>query len=500
MTWLYVLAGIGVLLLLVFLHDVFQKKHAILRNFPVVGHLRYFLEAIGPELRQYIVANNEEERPFSRDLRRWVYASAKKQNNYFGFGTDKNLEAANNHLIIKHATLIRPENPVEDPEYPIPCAKILGGARGRKKAFRPKSIVNVSAMSYGSLSAPAVEALNKGCAMSDCLHNTGEGGIARHHDHGAGLIWQIGTGYFGCRDADGKFDMSRFVDTVDAHNVKAIELKLSQGAKPGLGGVLPGEKVTKEIAEARGIPVGQTCISPSGHSAFSGVDGLLDFVEELADKTGLPVGIKAAVGQLDFWHQFASRMAETKKGVDFIAVDGGEGGTGAAPLAFSDHVALPFKQGMARVYPIFVEHDLHKDIVFLGTGKLGYPQSALLAMGLGCDLIGVAREALMAIGCIQAQLCHTGRCPTGVATQDKWLARGLDPTHKSARLANYMLTLRKDLKRLSHACGVSHPALVPLSSLEMLQEGLTSVPVAELFGYQNSIEKLGASDRQHLGV
>ena len=495
--WIYVLGGLAVFLVLVFLYDIFQTKHAILRNFPIIGHFRYMLESVGPELRQYIVANNEEERPFSRDERRWVYSSAKKENNYFGFGTDNNLEVANNYVIIKHAGLVKPEK-FDDEKFSLPCGKVLGAARNRKKAFRPDSIISISAMSYGSLSAPAVEAINEGCHISNSLHNTGEGGISTHHDKGGELIWQIGTGYFGCRNKNGQFDKSKFLDVVAAHDVKAIEIKLSQGAKPGLGGVLPGEKVTKTIALARGVTVGQTCISPAGHTAFTGVDGLLEFVETLADETGLPVGIKAAVGQLEFWHELADRMAVTKTGVDYIAIDGGEGGTGAAPLVFSDHVALPFKQGMSRVYPIFVEKGLHQDIVFIGSGRLGYPQSALLAMGLGCDMIAVAREALLSIGCIQALRCHTGHCPTGIATQNRWLVRGLDPSHKAARLANYVITLRKELTRLSHACGFSHPALVSLDHLEVLKEGFQSVSAPTVFGYQNIPEHLGATDKSFL--
>lgn len=243
--------------------------------------------------------------------------------------------------------------------------------------------------------------------------------------------------------------------------MRAIEIKLSQGAKPGLGGVLPGAKVTTEIAQIRGVPIGQTVISPPGHRAFSTVDELLDFVEDLADATGVPVGIKSAVGLLGFWIELADRMAVEDRGVDFIAIDGGEGGTGAAPFAFADHVALPYKIGFSRVYRIFAERGVHQDVVWAGAGKLGFAQTSLLAFCLGADMIAVGREAMMAIGCIQAQRCHTGHCPTGVATQNRWLVRGLDPTHKSARLANYVTALRTELTRLSHACGVAHPCRTP---------------------------------------
>ncbi len=488
MSWVG-LAGIAAAtLLLVALHDVFQRKHAILRNFPVIGHGRYLIEAIGPELRQYIVASNDEERPFSRDERRWVYASSKQQNNYFGFGTDNPFEATPNYLIIKQAGFSHPHALAhaahKQPGAALPCAKVLGGPRGRAKAHRPASVIGVSAMSYGSLGKAAIEALNRGCALAAALHNTGEGGISPHHDHGGDLIWQLGTGYFGARDPAGGLCMERLIEGTQSHSVRAIEIKLSQGAKPGKGGVLPAAKITAEISRIRGIPRGEDCLSPPVHTAFADVDGLLDLVEDIAERTGLPVGIKSAVGQLGFWHQLADRMQATGKGVDFIAIDGGEGGTGAAPLVFSDHVALPFMMGMARVQRIFAEGGLADDIVWIGAGRIGLPARAMLAFGLGCDLIMVAREAMLAIGCIQAQKCHTGHCPTGVATHSRWLMRGLDPTDKAARVANYMATFRSEVLALSHACGAAHPGLVELDSFELLHGGLEGTSGREFFGYQ----------------
>lgn len=471
-------------------YDILQRKHAILHNFPILGHFRYWLESIGPELRQYIVTSNNEERPFSRDERRWVYASSKKENNYFGFGTDNDQETSPNYLIIRHSAFPLDEPRLGsqdfDPDYRIPCAKIMGAHRQRKKSFRPESVVNVSAMSYGSLSASAVEALNRGSKIAGCLHNTGEGGVSVHHQHGGDLIWQIGTGYFGCRDSQGCFDRSKFRAVVDANPIRAIEIKLSQGAKPGRGGLLPAAKITPEIAAIRGIPVGEDCASPAAHREFTNVDGLLDFVEKLADETGLPVGIKSAVGQMDFWYELADQMNNTNRAVDFITIDGGEGGTGAAPLVFSDHVALPFKLGMSSVYRIFFDAGLQEKIVFVGSGKLGFPEAGLLAFGLGCDMLNVGREAMLAIGCIQAQHCHTGKCPTGVATQNRWLMRGLDPQRKAHRAANYMVALRKEMLQISRACGVSHPALVSMDHFEILDECFVHKSAAECFGYTNS--------------
>ncbi|MEH1016512.1 FMN-binding glutamate synthase family protein [Micromonospora sp. CPCC 206060] len=467
--------------------DLLQRDHALLRNFPVLGRARYLLEAIGPELRQYIVAGNNEERPFTRDQRRWVYASAKKQNSYFGFGTDNDIEYTAGYPIIMHRTFGRavpPSAPTAGHEVWLPCAKVLGGARGRTGAFRPDSVVNISGMSYGSLSGNAVAALNQGAAQAGCLQNTGEGGLSPYHRRGGELVFQIGTAYFGCRDERGRFSLDRLKELVAQAPVRALEVKLSQGAKPSLGGLLPGAKVSAEIAATRGIPPGRDCVSPSRHAEFSDCDSLLDWVELLATETGLPVGIKSAVGDLGFWQELADLMRDTGRGVDFVTVDGGEGGTGAAPLIFTDSVSLPFQQGFARVYRTFAERDLHEQVVFVGAGKLGLPDNAVVAFALGCDMVNVGREAMLAIGCIQAQKCHTDTCPTGVATQNAWLARGLDPAVKSVRAANYIRTLRRDLVKVAEACGVEHPGLIDAGAVEVLDGRTSATPLRAVYGYR----------------
>jgi glutamate synthase domain-containing protein 2 len=483
---LWITGVVLALLLLVALRDRLQRTHAIVSNFPILGHFRYWLEDLGGPLRQYIVTGNDEERPFSRDQRRWVYTSAKKENTYFGFGTDNDLELTPGYLIIRHATfpLQSPHagEPGYDPAYACPGAKVLGGFRKRKHAFRPSSIVNTSAMSYGSLSTAAVEAINRGVALAGAMQNTGEGGISDWHRKGGELVWQIGTGYFGCRDAGGRFSMERFRESVASAKVRAIEIKLSQGAKPGLGGVLPAAKITPEIARIRLVPMGRDCISPAAHTAFRDVSSMLDFVEMLAEETGLPVGIKSAVGEMGFWHELARAIESTGRAPDFVTIDGGEGGTGAAPLVFSDHVALPFKLGFTSVYRVFAEHGVHERVAFIGSGRLGFPEQSMLALALGCDMIHVAREAMLAIGCIQAQQCHTGNCPTGVTTQRPWLVKGLDPTLKSARLANYLVTLRKELLQLANACGESHPALVPLDRFDLV-DGFATRSAKDVFAY-----------------
>jgi glutamate synthase (ferredoxin) len=484
------------------MYDVLQRRHSLTRNFPIIGHFRYWIEMIGPAMRQYVVASNTEERPFDRDQRSWIYAAAKKENDYFAFGTDNELELDSNYLIIKHSTFplseALPGEPNYDATYQIPCAKVLGAARQRAKAFRPRSIINISGMSLGSLSSAAVEAINKGVSLANCHQNTGEGGLAAVHKNGGELIWQIGSGYFGCRNERGCFDKKLFLEKLDEYPIKAIEIKLSQGAKPGIGGVLPARKVTPEIAKTRGIAMGQACISPAGHSAFNDTDSLLDFVEDLAESSGLPVGIKSAVGDSRFWQELAKLMSTTNRGVDFITIDGGEGGTGAAPLAFSDHVALPFKMGMARAYREFALAEIADKIVFIGSGKLGFPQQALLAFALGCDLINIGREAMLSIGCIQTMKCHTNRCPTGVATQSQWLMRGLDPALKAVRLANYVTLLRKEILRLSRACGVPHPAMVSSSRLEIIDGHYGGKGVMDVFGYQDGWGVPAAEDLQKI--
>jgi glutamate synthase domain-containing protein 2 len=479
-------------------YDLAQRRHAILRNFPVVGHFRYLLEAVGPELRQYIVTSSDDERPFSRNERRWIYATAKRQDPHFGFGSDSEWSRRPGHVLIKQAEFPHPPPVAGDPVgWPLPCAKVLGGANGRRHAFRPASVVNVSGMSFGALGGRAVESMNRGAVIAGCMHNTGEGGLSVHHRHGADLVFQVGTAYFGCRDAQGRFSLPTLVDLVAEHPVRAIEIKLSQGAKPGVGGFLPGAKVTPEIAEARGVPVGRDCQSPPAHSAFGDVGGLLEFVERIAEATGLPVGIKSAVGEGAFWDELARRMAQDRTGPDFITIDGGEGGTGAGPLVFTDHVALPFRLALARVYRAFAEAEIAERIVFVGSGMLGLPANALLGFAMGCDMVSVGREAMLAVGCIQAQRCHTGRCPTGVATQSAWLQGGIDPARSAERLAHYVAGLRAELLRLARTCGVPHPALVTCNQIELL-DGQQSVSAARTFGYRASWGLPGERDREEV--
>lgn len=482
------LAVIGVVLLIaVFIYDRWVSQDNILRNFPVVGHLRYLIMEIGPELRQYIVANNNEELPFNRDERDWIYRSAKGENNYFGFGTDNEINSVG-YPIIKHAVFSHGDisftGASHDTMHEVAAAKILGETHDRAKSWRPASLINVSAMSYGALGAHAIEALNRGAKLANCYHNTGEGGLSPYHKTGADLIFQIGTGYFGCRDIAGGFSMDKLLETLHgAPTVRGIEIKLSQGAKPGKGGVLPAFKVTEEIAAIRGIRPGVDCISPNNHQAFSDVRGLIGFIEAIAKATGLPVGVKSAVGQMAFWSELAMTMKAMRAGPDWITIDGGEGGTGAAPITFADHVSLPFRVAFPRVYRAFLNEDMADRVAWIASAKLGFPDRAIVALCLGADMINIAREAMLSVGCIQAQQCHTGGCPTGVATNNAGLQHGLIPALQAQRFARYVSSFRNELLAVTHACGYRHPSEFTADDVEIAIGPAQFQTLREIEGY-----------------
>jgi len=502
----WIILGVVVLaLIFIGVRDLTQKKQTLKRNFPIVGRGRYIAEKFGPPIRQYFISNNREELPFNRGQRSWIYASAKGENNYQGFGTDKDLFAPNHVFINPKMFPYRLQNDHinKKDHYFIPCAKVIGLSHNRKKPFRPYSIVNISAMSYGSLSKQAQESLNVGASMVGAFHNTGEGGLSPYHQKGADVIFQVGTGYFGCGSTDENgvrnFDINVLKELVlDKYDkVKAIEIKLSQGAKPGHGGVLPAAKNTVEIAGIRGVKPHTDVLSPSFHQAFGNVREMVDFIEFVANETGLPVGIKSAVGDLGYWEELADIMLIENKGPDFISIDGGEGGTGAAPPSFADHVALPWVFGFSEVYQVFKNKGLAKDIVFIGSGKLGFPSEVMKAMAMGADLINIAREAMISIGCIQAQECHTGKCPTGIATQNKWLAGGIDPALKSVRFGKYINTLRKETLEMAHACGYEHPCQMKMKDIDLsCGDNNRTVTMVEAFKYEK--EEVPFSSMQEL--
>ncbi|MFA5937948.1 MAG: FMN-binding glutamate synthase family protein [Sinimarinibacterium sp.] len=429
--------------------DLCQTRQSIRRNYPILAHLRFFLEFIRPEIRQYFLESDTERIPFSRAQRSLVYQRAKGQVDKRPFGTQFDVYA-NDYEWINHSML---PLKIRDTDFRVTI--------GEKNCAQPynASIFNISAMSFGALSANAILALNKGARSGGFAHDTGEGSISRHHRvHGGDLIWEIGSGYFGCRDAEGRFDEEKFAFNARDPQVKMIELKLSQGAKPGHGGVLPGAKVTPEIAEARGVPVGVDCISPARHAAFTTPVELLQFIAKLRDLSGgKPTGFKFALGHP--WEFFAVCKAMVETGItpDFVVVDGGEGGTGAAPIEFTDHVGTPLQEALLLVRNTLVGLDL-KDRVRIGaSGKIVSAFDIARYMALGADWCNSARGFMFALGCLQAQTCHTGHCPTGVTTQDVLRQRALVPEDKAARVYNFHRNTLSALGELTGAAGLDHP-------------------------------------------
>ncbi len=437
--------------LLIGVYDVLQNRHAILKNYPLLGHLRYLLEDIGPEMRQYFVESNISGAPFNRDQRSLIYQRSKGVNDKKPFGTELDVYKPG-YTWLAHS--LAPVEPMDD------AARKMRIEVGSPQCEQPycASIFNISAMSFGSLSASAIRALNGGAAKGGFAHDTGEGGLSRYHREGGDIIWQIGTGYFGCRSKDGGFDDDIFREVARLDQVKMIELKLSQGAKPGHGGVLPGSKVSEEIAEVRGIPVGKDCLSPPGHRTFSTPIGLLEFIERLRSLSGgKPTGFKLCLGHPSEFLAILKAILETNILPDFITVDGAEGGTGAAPLEFSDHVGAPLFDGLLFVHNALMGTGLRDQIRIAVSGKRTSAVALAEAMALGADWCNSARGFMLSMGCIQAQRCHTNTCPVGIATQDHHLQRALDPGVKSNRVYCYHKNTVESLAELVAAAGFRHP-------------------------------------------
>jgi glutamate synthase domain-containing protein 2 len=436
-------------LAIVGLIDFLQTKQAIRRNYPVLSHIRFFLEMIRPEIRQYFLETDTEKIPFSRAQRSLAYQRAKNVIDKRPFGTQLDVYEAH-YEWVNHSL-----NPVKIKDADFRVA-IGGDACTQKYAA---SIFNISAMSFGALSANAVRALNKGAAKGRFAHDTGEGSISRYHrEHGGDLIWEIGSGYFGCRNPDGTFNDEKFVENARSPQVKMIELKISQGAKPGHGGVLPGPKVSAEIAEARGVPAGVDCISPASHSAFTTPVEMMQFIAKLRTLSGgKPTGFKLCIGHP--WEFFAmcKAMLETGLTPDFIVVDGAEGGTGAAPVEFTDHVGTPLQEGLLLVHNTLVGLNLRSKVRVGASGKLISGYDIARTMALGADWCNSARGFMFALGCIMAQTCHTGHCPTGVTTQSWLRQRALVPDDKAERVYNFHRNTLKALAELVGAAGLSHP-------------------------------------------
>jgi len=436
-----VLTGTGI-------HDVRQTRHAILRNYPVIGHLRFLMEYVRPEIRQYFIESDAEAAPFSRAQRSLVYQRSKGEPDNRPFGTQLNV-SLHGYEWINHSM-----QPTKLASHDF---RIVIGADCAQPYSA--SVFNISAMSFGALSANAILALNQGAKMGGFAHDTGEGSISRHHrEHGGDLIWEIGSGYFGCRNEDGSFSEERFAKAASEPQVKMIEIKLSQGAKPGHGGVLPGPKVTAEIAAARGVPMGVDCISPASHSAFSTPLEMMAFIARLRQLSGgKPVGFKFCLGHPWEWFAIVKAMLESGVTPDFIVVDGAEGGTGAAPVEFSDHVGSPLQEGLSLVHNTLIGVGLRERIKLGAAGKVISAFDLARLMALGADWCNAARGFMMALGCIQAQACHTGHCPTGVTTQDPKRQQALVVVTKAERVRNFHRSTLHALQELVQAAGLAHP-------------------------------------------
>nr|WP_174505700.1 FMN-binding glutamate synthase family protein [Acinetobacter sp. Marseille-Q1620] len=450
-TFLNVIWLLSTILSLVGFYDVIQSHHSILRNYPIIGHFRFIFEEIRPEIRQYFIEADEDALPFSRAQRSLVYQRAKNENADKPFGSIINVYQEDYRFLTHSMSPCKPADPIS---FRIRI--------GNEQCSQPYSaaIMNISAMSFGSLSANAIRALNKGAAMGNFYHDTGEGSLSPYHlENGGDIVWEIASGYFGCRTLDGKFDPEKFKKQAALPQIKMIEIKLSQGAKPGHGGILPKDKITDEIAQIRGVSKDEDCISPAKHSAFSTPIELMQFIKQLRElSNGKPVGFKLCLGQPWQFMGIVKAMLETKIIPDFIVVDGSEGGTGAAPVELMNHMGTPLREGLLFVHNTLVGAGLRDQIKIGASGKIITAFDIASTMAIGADWINCARGFMFAVGCIQAQSCHTNQCPVGVATQDPQRQKAIDVPSKADRVFNFQKNTLKALSELIASAGLSHPA------------------------------------------
>ncbi|HKU45954.1 MAG TPA: FMN-binding glutamate synthase family protein [Burkholderiales bacterium] len=476
--------GLIALLGFVFIRDITQKKHSVLRNYPIVGRFRYFFEQLGEYFRQYFFAGDRDEMPFNRATRGWVYRLAKNEGGTIGFGSTYDLHQPGALIFVNH-----PFPVLEEERLPTPS--LVLGEGFCKDPFEARSIVNISGMSFGAISAPAVRSLSKGANVAGCWMDTGEGGLSPYHvEGGCDVIMQIGTAKYGVRDAQGSLAAERLQELSKV--VKAFEIKLSQGAKPGKGGVLPGRKVTPEIAQIRGIPEGRDSISPNRHRDIANMNELLEKIHWIRSLTGRPVGIKTAVGG---W-RFMNEMAEIvhRRGMefapDFLAIDGGEGGSGAAPQALADHMSLSIDEALPRVVDALIETGLRNRVRVIASGKLVTSARAAWALCVGADFVNTARGFMFALGCIQALRCHQNTCPTGVTTHNKRLQRALVVEEKYLRVANYAMNMNKEIDMIAHSCGVRHARELRREHVRIVQASGQSVALNMLYPYPEPKAKM----------
>ena len=465
------------LLVFWFVQDITQKKHTVLRNYPLIGRLRYFFEKQGEYFRQYFFAGDRDEMPFNRATRGWVYRLAKDEGGIIGFGSTFDLREPGSIIFVN-----APFPVLEEDRLPTPPLMI--GEGYCRFPFEARSIVNISGMSFGAISRPAVQALSRGAEVAGCWLDTGEGGLSPYHlEASADVIMQVGTANYGIRDHDGTFSPARAKELGKV--VKAFEIKLSQGAKPGKGGVLPGSKVTAEIAGIRGIPVGQDSISPNRHRDIANVDELLDRIVMIRDLTGRPVGVKTAIGGWEFINDLCNAVLRRglQSAPDFLVIDGGEGGSGATPQALADHMSLPIAEGLPRVVDALLESGLKQRIRVVAAGKLVTSAKAAWALCAGADFINTARGFMFALGCIQALRCHTNTCPTGVTTHNKRLQRGLVVQEKYQRVANYVSNMNKEIDMIAHSCGCRHARELRREHVRIVESANQSIAFNMLYPY-----------------
>jgi glutamate synthase domain-containing protein 2 len=470
------LVALGALAILI-VHDVTQKKHTVLRNFPVIGRLRFFFENLGEYFRQYFFAGDRDEMPFNRATRAQIYKNAKNEGGIIGFGSTNDLREPGSIIFVNHAFPV-----LEEDRLPTPS--ILIGDGYCREPYEAKSIVNISGMSFGAISEPAVRALSLGAAEAGCWMDTGEGGFSPYHgEGGCDVIMQIGTAKYGIRNLDGTFSAERAKDV--AQHVKAFEIKLSQGAKPGKGGVLPAAKVTDEIARIRGIPAQVDSISPNRHHDIANISELLDQVAYIRDLTGKPVGVKTAIGGWEFMNELCETVLQRGKeyAPDFLAIDGAEGGSGAAPQTLMDHMALPIGEALPRVVDSLLQAGLKSRIRVVAAGKLVTSARAAWALCVGADFVNSARGFMFALGCIQALRCHTNSCPTGVTTHNKRLQRGLVVEEKYLRVANYCRNMNMEIDMIAHSCGCRHARELKREHVRIVQSANHSIALNMLYPY-----------------
>jgi glutamate synthase domain-containing protein 2 len=470
-----------------FISDITQKKHGVLRNYPVVGHLRYFFEQLGEYFRQYFFAGDRDEMPFNRSTRAWIYRLAKNEGGVIGFGSTYDLHDSGALIFVNH-----PFPVLEEERLPTPS--LMLGEGYAKQPFEARSVVNISGMSFGAISAPAVRALSRGAAVAGCWLDTGEGGLSPYHlEGGCDIIMQIGTAKYGVRDAQGNLNPDRLVEL--AKVVKAFEIKLSQGAKPGKGGVLPAKKVTAEIARIRGIPEGRDSISPNRHRDISSVNELLDRIAWIRDLTGRPVGVKTAIGGWRFLNELGD--AVQRRGLefapDFLAIDGGEGGSGAAPQALADHMSLSIDEALPRVVDSLIESGLRPRVRVIAAGKIVTSARAAWALAAGADFVNTARGFMFSLGCIQALRCHQNTCPTGVTTHNKRLQRALVVEEKYLRVANYCNGMNREIDMIAHSCGVRHARELRREHVRIVQPNHQSIALNMLYPYPEPKAKVRAA-------